>query len=172
MSSEILISSRRLVDPFNLDINTITIEELLKPLAKLCRYTGQMSFDGFYSVAEHTVHLINKVPVHLQRAAALHDLNEGLTNDLPRPFKTKLPEYVAFETAIQKQIFARFDEPWEHMLELAEWDFNICADEMAHLFDGWVLRSGMKPLGVKIQCWEWREAEAKLRNAFKFIGLL
>jgi uncharacterized protein len=168
--SAILINTGRLVDPFNLDDHRFSAEELLKPLAKLCRYSGQCN--RFYSVAEHTVHLINAVPQHLKRAVALHDLNEGLTNDLPRPFKQRLPDYVQFEKLVQYRIFQQFDEPWCNMNAIAEWDFNICADEMAQLFDEPFILEGAKPLGIKIECWDWQTAENKLRTAFKFLGLL
>ncbi|KQS84335.1 hypothetical protein [Rhizobium sp. Leaf383] len=168
--STILINTGRRVDPFNLMDYSFTAEELLKPLAKLCRYTGHTS--RFYSVAEHTVHLINAVPMHLKRAVALHDLNEGLTNDLPRPFKQRLPDYVAFENSVQQHIFRLFDEPWENMAAIAEYDYRICADEMAQLFDEPYILPDAEPLGVHIIGWEWQVAETKLRNSFKFLGLL
>jgi hypothetical protein len=170
MSSAILINSGALVDPFNLDSVQIDPVTLIKPLAKLCRYTGQCN--RFYSVAEHTVHLINAVPFPLKRAVALHDLNEGLTNDLPRPFKQRLPEYVDFEKTVQQWIFRQFDEPWENMAAIASYDFNICADEMAQLFDEPFILEGATPLGIKIEGWDWKTAETKLLNAFKFLGLI
>lgn len=170
MTSAILINSGRLVDPFNLNSIEITAEQLAKPLAKLCRYSGQIN--RFYSVAEHTVHLINAAPLHLKRAVALHDLNEGLTNDLPRPFKQRLPQYVEFEKSVQQWIFHKFDEPWENMAAIADLDFNICADEMIQLFDEPFVLEGATPLGIKIECWDWKTAETKLLNAFKFLGLL
>lgn len=169
--SSILINSMQLVDPFDLASTRLSAEVLLKPLAKLCRYTGQVN--RFYSVAEHTVHLINNVPDHLRRAVALHDLNEGLTNDLPRPFKQRLVEYVDFEKQVQQHIFRWFDEPWENMEAIAEYDFRICADEMAQLFDDpWVPSGNPKPLGVTIEGWDWQTAETMLRNSFKSLGLI
>lgn len=170
MSSAILINSGALVDPFNLSEINLDAATLAKPLAKLCRYTGQCN--RFYSVAEHTVHLINAVPLHLKRAVALHDLNEGLTNDLPRPFKQRLPDFVSFEEAVQQHIFRQFDEPWEHMAAIASYDLNICADEMAQLFDVPFTVQGATPLGIKIEGWDWKTAETKLLNAFKFLGLI
>lgn len=170
MSSSILINSGVLVDPFNLDSVEISATTLAKPLAKLCRYSGQCN--RFYSVAEHTVHLINAVPSHLKRAVALHDLNEGLTNDLPRPFKIRLAEYCDFEKAVQQWIFHQFNEPWANMAAIASYDLNICADEMAQLFDEPHTVQGATPLGIKIECWDWQTAETKLLNSFKFLGLI
>lgn len=166
----ILLSSGRRVDPFNLSGVKLELEELIRPLAKLNRYTGHTN--RFYSVAEHTVHLINAVPVGLKRAAALHDLNEGLTNDLPHPFKARLLDFVTFEESVQQHIFRQFDEPWENMVLLTAFDRRICADEMAQLFEPPHLIENMKPLGVTVQGWEWREAETKLLNSFKFLGLI
>jgi len=170
MSSAILINSGVLVDPFNLDAVEISATTLAKPLAKLCRYTGQCN--RFYSVAEHTVHLINAVPLPLKRAVALHDLNEGLTNDLPRPFKQRLSEYCNFEKAVQQWIFHQFNEPWENMAAIAKYDLDICADEMAQLFDEPFTVEGATPLGIKIEGWDWQTAETKLLNSFKFLGLI
>lgn len=168
--STIYINSCRLVDPFNLAATKLTVAELIPPLAKLCRYSGHVN--RFYSVAEHTVHLINKVPAGLKRAAALHDLNEGLTNDLPRPFKRKLPQYVEFEELVQRQIFDMLGEPWENMKLIGPYDYRICADEMAQLFDVPYVLPDAEPLGVKIEGWDWKTAELKLRNAFNFLGLI
>ncbi|MBC2806632.1 hypothetical protein ACCS91_33585 [Rhizobium ruizarguesonis] len=166
----ILLNSGRRVDPFNLDAEFLSIAELMKPLPKLCRYSGQP--DCHYSVAEHTVHLINVVPAGLKRAVALHDMNEGLTNDLPHPFKAALPDFVEFEQMVQRQIFAWYGEPWENMALINDYDRRICADEMAQIFTPPHIIQGMQPLGVKVEGWEWREAEQKLSNALKFVGLL
>jgi hypothetical protein len=169
--TSILLSSGRRVDPFNLDGVKLTLDELIPPLAKLCRYTGHTR--GHFSVAEHEVHLINKVPAGLKRAAALHDLNESLTNDLPHPFKAKLPDYVGFEIHVQQHIFRQFDEPWENMALLSQYDRRICADEMQQVFAVPFQLEGVEPLGgVNVEFWEWREAEQKLRQSFKFLGLL
>ena len=170
MSSAILINSMRLVDPFDLQDITFSAEELIRPLAKLCRYTGQTK--DHFSVAEHTVHLINVVPAPLKRAAALHDLNEGLTNDMSRPFKRRMPNFVACEETVQRRIFQQFNEPWENMEAIAEYDFNICGDEMLQVFEEPWICKGTKPLGITIEFWDWRTAENNLRSAFKFLGLL
>lgn len=167
--SSILINSGRLVDPFQIENYSFTMEELIHPLCQLARYTGHGKAP--YTVAEHTHHLIQYVPKHLKRAVALHDLNEGLTNDLPRPFKQKLPEYCEFEERVQRHIFALFEEPWENMDAIKEYDFRICQDEMNYLFpNGWDL--GVEPLGIEIKCWPWDIAKLYLSQSMKEIGLL
>lgn len=169
MSSAILINSGRLVDPFKIEEYEFTIQELMHPICMMPRYTGHTRAP--YTVGEHTYHLINHVPKNLRRAVALHDLNEGLTNDLPRPFKKAMPEYVEFEERVQRHIFKLFDEPWENMAAIAEYDYRICQDEMSQLFTV-PFDLGVKPLGVKINCWPWDITKIYLRDAFRGIGLI
>ncbi len=165
----ILVSSGRLVDPFNIEDFEFTITELIHPISQLVRYTGHGMYP--YTVGEHTYHLMRHVPKHLKRAAALHDLNEGLTNDIPHPFKKQLPEFSSFEERVQRHLFRQFNEPWEHMEELATWDRRICQDEMNQLFlKGFDL--GLEPLGVEIEGWPWFVVKSKLREAFSEIGLV
>ena len=166
--SSILICSGRLIDPFEIEKYHFTAEELIWPLGNLCRYSGQIS--RFFCVAEHECHLIEKVPKKLKRAAALHDLNEGLTNDLPRPFKQRLPDYVRFEERVQRHIFNIFGEPWENMQALAEYDHRICQDEMQQLFTP-AYDLGVKPLGVEIQGWSPDIARFHLHKHFVELGL-
>lgn len=121
-----------------------------RSLSMLNRYTGHTLRP--YSVAEHTIRMATNTEVimsGLQRAVLLHDFNEALTNDLPRPFKRVLPEYVALEEVVQRQIFAHFNEPWENMERLTEFDYRICEDEMTQLF--YPPHSiGLVPLGTYI----------------------
>lgn len=164
----IFIRSGRLVNPFEIEQYEFTIEELVHPISQLVRYTGHGAFP--YSVAEHTYHLIQHVPDHLKRAAALHDLNEGLTNDLPYPFKKVITQFTEFEERVQRHIFKLFDEPWEHMEELAPYDRRICQDEMDQLFEG-RFDLGLEPLGVEIHGWTWHVARDRLLEACYEIGL-
>jgi hypothetical protein len=56
---------------------------------------------------------------------------------------------------------------------VTHYDRRICADEMEELFSPPYIIPGLAPLGgIKFECWEWREAEQKLRQSFKFLGLL
>lgn len=166
--TRILLSSMKLVDPFHLDETPLTIPELIHPLCLLNRYTGQTIAP--YSVAEHTYHLMSVVPEKLKRAAALHDLNEGLTNDIPRPLKARLPEFCMFEEQVQRQIFRWFGEPWDNMEALADYDNRICVDEMSQIFERPYERFG-EPVGITVRFWSWDVAKERLTAAFKEIGL-
>lgn len=146
--TSILVTTGQLVDPFHIENVHLTAKMFIKPLCMLNRYTGHTIRP--LPVAEHTYKLSKSkavVAARLERAALLHDFNEALTNDLPRPFKQALPDYVAFEERVQRYIFAWYNEPWENMEALKEFDFRICQDEMQQLFDE-PFDLGVEPLDV------------------------
>lgn len=121
-----------------------------RSLSMINRYTGHTTRP--YSVGEHSVRLADSQPVRkagLARAAALHDFSEALLNDIVYPLKPKFPLYEEIEDALQRRIFAHWNEPWENMEKLAEFDRRICVDEMAALFFH-PIEPWMEPLGVKI----------------------
>lgn len=167
MGSEIRLHNGRMIDPFNIEQYEFDAQDFIHPLALLNRYTGHTKKP--YSVAEHTVRLANSPQVRkakLCRAAVLHDFNEGLTNDLPHPFKQKLPEFVAFEERVQRHIFNCFDEPWENMEALKEFDRRICQDEMQQILL-YPLDIGLEPLGVDVVGWGWETAKTMLAEVCK-----
>ena len=159
--TSIFIHTGRLINPFEIEQYEFTAKDFIRPLCFLNRYTGHTKRP--LSVAEHSYKLSTAyevVDMGLARAALLHDFNEALTNDLPFPFKTALPEYCAFEERVQRHIFKVFNEPWENMERLKIYDRRICQDEMMQLFDE-PRDIGMASLGIRFskveshwQVWE------------------
>lgn len=164
--NSIRIFSGRWVDPFNLQPGDICIESIVHSLSLLNRFTGHTIFP--YSVAQHSVLLCENVPDHLCRAALLHDMNESLMNDIPRPFKSRLTQYTDFEDIVQREIFKYFDEPWENMVELQPYDKRILQDEMSQLFTS-NHDFGVEPLGVFIKYWDWKTAKSRYMDKCKNI---
>ena len=82
----------------------VKIEDIACALGNLCRFTGQV--DEFYSIAEHSVHVSHLVPPEHQLCALLHDATEAFCNDLARPFKRTLPDYMAAEDRIWRKAVA------------------------------------------------------------------
>lgn len=150
-----------LVDPFNLTIEHLQPETIAHSLAQKNRYTGHALFP--YSVAQHTCLLIKAVPPHLKRTALIHDFPEFVINDMCYPLKKNMPEYLALESVIEKQVFDLLDEPLEKMEELKPYDRRICRDEMPVLFPHfqpeWL---ELEPLGVEITEWHWLTAKFTL----------
>lgn len=82
------------------------IEEIAESLAKACRYAGHCS--GFYSVAEHSVHVSRCVPEEFALTALLHDATEAYLVDVPRPIKQYLVGYHEIEAALWEAIARRY----------------------------------------------------------------
>lgn len=149
--SFIRLSDGSKFDPFSHDLAMKAPPKravFIHALANISRYTGHTKRP--LSVLEHSYRLARNKQVRLRglsRAALLHDFNEAVTNDLPRPFKAALPEFCIMEESIQRLIFAHWNEPWENMALLEEFDHQICIDEMTQLYPC-KIEPWDEPLGV------------------------
>lgn len=81
--------------------------ELGTALGKVCRFAGHC--DGFYSVAEHSLHVASLVPPAFRLAALLHDAHEAFTGDITYPLKRLLGDIIkSIEARIDAVIAQRF----------------------------------------------------------------
>jgi 5'-deoxynucleotidase YfbR-like HD superfamily hydrolase len=125
------IHSGRLVDPMNLSDDEIDIDTIAHSLAMQCRYGGHVK--THYSVAQHCVLLSKVVHPLLAFAALMHDACEAFVSDLPRPIKSRLPDYYVIEEAVIASICRKFAIDPEDMKAVVPYDMAICLDEMAQL---------------------------------------
>jgi uncharacterized protein len=106
-----------LVDP---DPAAITPGDIAGPLAKICRFGGQLPGNRLYSVAEHSVHCWREAHrlwragtpgehPRFHAAVLLHDAAEAFIGDIVRPLKQLLPDYRAIEARVEAAIETRFD---------------------------------------------------------------
>lgn len=98
----------------------VSLEDIAHALAQTCRYGGHCY--SFYSVAEHSVHVADRVEqrawslgltedkvYELARAALLHDAAEAYIGDFPSPLKRYLGAPVReLEARIMAAVDARF----------------------------------------------------------------
>lgn len=71
----------------------VQLEDIVYALSHLCRFNGHTS--RFYSVAEHSLHVCDRVleaghPARAQLVALLHDAHEAYTGDIASPLKQLL----------------------------------------------------------------------------------
>jgi 5'-deoxynucleotidase YfbR-like HD superfamily hydrolase len=113
-----MISGRRLdlLDPSPFDVE---IEDIAHGLARVARWNGQTHGDHAFSVAEHSVvvlEIIDRLYPGLdprwRLAALLHDAAEYVIGDMISPFKAALGvDYRAFEDRLETAIHLRFGLP-------------------------------------------------------------
>lgn len=139
--TKVLYGNKHLIDlryPEKMSIDFATIAH---SLTKICRYVGSMPFDEHYSVANHTITLLDYAQkaghtANVLRGILLHDASEAYLQDIPGPIKELLPDYVALEAKVTKRIFDYFN------VHLTETELNtvkmldklILVDEMKALF--------------------------------------
>ena len=102
----------RMFWPFDPRVGDIEIYDIAVPLSRMCRFGGHCI--EFYSVADHSVWVMERVPGHLgpkvKLAALLHDASEGYLIDVPRPLKGS-PEFAPYKRAekrVLEVIMTRF----------------------------------------------------------------
>lgn len=113
-----MLSGRRLdlLDPAPQDI---AIEDIAHGLARVARWNGQTRGAHAFSVAQHSVLVVDimlALDAALSReqrlAALLHDAPEYVIGDLISPFKAAIGlDYKAFEERLLAAIHARFSLP-------------------------------------------------------------
>ncbi|MBR9824776.1 MAG: HD family hydrolase [Alphaproteobacteria bacterium] len=113
-----MISGRRLdlLDPSPFDVE---IEDIAHGLARVARWNGQTRGDHAFSVAEHSVvvleildRLYPGMDARWRLAALLHDAPEYVVGDMISPFKAALGvDYRAFEDKLEAAIHLRFGLP-------------------------------------------------------------
>lgn len=149
----------------------VDLRDIAHVLSQLCRYGGHTLF--FYSVAEHSVLLSRAVPREHALWALLHDAAEAYCVDLPRPLKRSVHGYEKIEirnlTAIA-QAFGLPLPPTPAAVKRA--DTAILADEQVQVMGVPPARwpqLDQPPLGVMVQGWSPRRAEAEFLERFEQI---
>jgi uncharacterized protein len=113
-----MLSGRRLdlLDPSPLDVE---IEDIAHGLARVARWNGQTLGDHPFSVAQHSLvvldilqHAFPGLDRDAKLYALLHDAPEYVIGDMISPFKTALGlDYRAFEDRLAAAIHIRFQLP-------------------------------------------------------------
>lgn len=113
-----MLSGRRLnlLDPSPLDVE---IEDIAHGLSRVARWNGQTSGDFAFTVAQHSVLVVDilqrlrpSAPRPWLLAALLHDGAEYVIGDLISPFKAAVGlDYGSLETSLQKAIHIRVGLP-------------------------------------------------------------
>jgi 5'-deoxynucleotidase YfbR-like HD superfamily hydrolase len=115
------------VDVFNPDPATINIQDIAHSLSMQCRFGGHTNV--FYSVAQHSIAVMDRVPENLKLTALLHDASEAYLLDFPRPIKKQVRGYEALEEEIERTIAAKFGLHYPYPDEIKQADKEELANE-------------------------------------------
>jgi hypothetical protein len=152
--------------PLNPSSEDINIGDIAGALSKLCRFGGHCLL--FESVAEHSILVARSVSPENRLTALLHDASEAYLNDMPKPIKNHLDEYLRFEIRLMEVISAKFGTQWPLPEEVKKADRAILTDErqqnMALCSRNWT--EGKPTLGILLKFWTPREAELEFMRAF------
>lgn len=123
----------RLVDPFNPTIEDVIPHAFIHSISILNRFTGQSAYP--YSVGQHTLNLIRLSPMHLKRAALVHDWSEAWFNDLASPVKKEFPDYKYHEKKAEAFITGVMGVSHADLEEFDPFDKRIYCNERNAVFD-------------------------------------
>ena len=127
--SWIMTFSGRRFNPFEPELEAISILDIAHALSHVARFTGHTSHH--YSVAQHSVLVSRMCDPKDALAGLLHDGSEAYLNDLARPVKRHpgMEVYREAEARLQALIFERFGLPAEMPASVKEADNQLCIIE-------------------------------------------
>lgn len=101
----------KVFDLENLTEDMICIEDIAHALSNTARFAGHSEI--MIPVSQHCVMMTHRVPEHLKLAALLHDASEAYIGDMPKPFKSLMPDYQKLEDKIMHMVAGKygFDYP-------------------------------------------------------------
>jgi hypothetical protein len=122
-------------DVFDPNPDHIEIEDIAHSLSLLCRFAGHIK--SFYSVAEHSIWVCNKVSKTNALQALLHDATEAYLIDMPKPIKDEISQYLEMENNLMKVIAEKFGFQYPFSKEVKiqdraalefEWENKVLSD--------------------------------------------
>lgn len=161
------------VNPLNLRLRDIRIEDIAHSLALQCRYGGHCKY--FYSIAQHSILVskqLNGLPLRL--FGLLHDAAEAYLGDMISPMKQVLPQFKIQEESVQSRILARFCPQRPTFIEsqrIKDADTRLLLSEAWFLMPsrgiGW--REDVSPVGFCPDFWTSEDAEQLFLQEFFYL---
>jgi hypothetical protein len=134
----------------------ICIEDIAHGLTLNSRWNGQSL--KRYSVAAHSMCVASMVPREHRLLALLHDGSEAFLSDIAKPFKVRLPDYIALEDRLMKAIAAKFGFQWPMPNVVKKADKAALYLERMHLFNSPVhddVARIIPPKGCPLGFWDF-----------------
>lgn len=130
--------SGKLINLFNVNSKDIELIDIAHGLANTCRWNGHTK--SFYSVAEHSIRVFDRVSSSKKLTALFHDCEESLWGDIVSPLKALLPTEIITKIVETRQIiFNKFGVPdicdEVNAADIAEmyWDYENQMQNFRHV---------------------------------------
>lgn len=94
------------VFPLDMSAGDVDIVDIAHSLSNICRFNGHCS--RFYSVAQHSVYVAQRLPMRLRFPGLMHDATEAYCSDVIRPIKRMIKGYEEIENRVWMAICERF----------------------------------------------------------------
>jgi hypothetical protein len=177
----------RIVDPLNLTILDVNIEDIAHALSHQCRFGGHTK--EFYSVSQHSVavakyayqntrqiHTFNDIGAIIPaKQGLLHDATEAYFCDIPRPVKHSPLLHEAckiIEGSIWDVICHKFDIPSEMYEEVTLGDRYMLRNEFLTYFPTGTEHTIYSPGEFLEDPWDPKTAEENFLKIYKKLFLL
>ena len=154
--------------------STVTIEDVAHGLSNVCRFGGQCI--RFYSVAEHSVRVADKMSRGIELIGLLHDASEAFMGDIPRPVKKMLTTYDAIEKQVQAEMYQRFmgfqpDKSCQLLLDIVDNRLLVTeASQLLHNYGSevWEKFRDIEPYDINLKYpWLPLDAEAEFLEMYR-----
>jgi hypothetical protein len=155
--------------PLDPRADEVEIEDIAHALGMACRFGGHTT--RFYSVAEHCVLMATRAPRGLELATLMHDASEAYLQDVIRPVKVHLTNYLPIEDRLMHVIAHRYNFAWPMPAEVKRLDEAMIGAEREQavrfpLGKAWSRWKPVAPLDVTLQFWSPERAKREFLRSF------
>jgi 5'-nucleotidase len=176
MPSTIHLRSGRMVNPLDLQVEDIDIEDIAHALGNQCRFSGHTR--EFYSVAEHSVRASYIVDPEFAYDALLHDAAEAYLQDMARPLKNEPrfgQAYRGAEARAEKVIGEALGVTFPMPPQVKAADEIMLVTEARDLMHGtseWTHYTDVEPEPIAISPWSPRMARRKFLARYNTLAVV
>ncbi|MEN6605878.1 MAG: hypothetical protein ABFD60_01445 [Bryobacteraceae bacterium] len=158
------------VDPLNITLEQINIEDIAHALALTNRFGGHTPVP--INVAQHSVVVSSLCPARQALRGLLHDASEAYLGDIPKPLKCLAPfkQYLEVEEELQTRIYTKYGcagAPWDKVVKADRLALEV---EVAISFPMAVRPIQPSPsaalLAKTYSVWPWKKAERMFLERF------
>ncbi len=158
--------------------NDVNIKDVAHALSQLCRFNGHTR--DFYSVAQHSIMVADKLPPELQLQGLLHDAHKAYTGEPTRPLKDFFkwldnlrPTIMdLLEIRVRETVRAALGVPTVLDPEVAEVDRRMLMTEKDQLLSGllWDWKPWDPYEKLRITSWPPASAEKAFLDCYEYLA--